>query len=70
MTAPAPAPARLRAEHLDDAVLGLGVTRPRLSWQLPPGAVRQIAYVVEVDGRAYGRIMSGDSVLVPWPRRR
>ena len=61
------APARLRAEHLGGAVLGLGVTRPRLSWQLPPGAARQIAYVVEVDGRTYGRVMSGASVLVPWP---
>ena len=61
------APARLRFEHLDGAVLGLGVTRPRLSWQLPPGTARQVAHVVEVDGRAYGRAVSDASVLVPWP---
>ena len=29
------APTHLRAEHLDDAVLGLGEVRPRLSWRLP-----------------------------------
>ena len=31
-------PTDLRVEHLDDAVLGLGERRPRLSWRLPAGA--------------------------------
>jgi alpha-L-rhamnosidase len=57
----------LRAEHLGDAVLGLGERRPRLSWRLPEGASRQDAYRIEVDGAETGRIESTDSVLVPWP---
>ena len=61
------APARLRVEHLDNAVLGLGDRRPRLSWSLPDGASHQLAYCVEVNGRALDRIEARDSVLVPWP---
>ncbi|MGP0031607.1 MAG: family 78 glycoside hydrolase catalytic domain [Acidimicrobiales bacterium] len=57
----------LRVEHRDGATLGLGVRRPRLSWQLPPGAQRQRAYAVEIDGRDRGRVDSDASVLVPWP---
>ena len=34
---------QLRAEHLDGA-LGIGERRPRLSWRLPPGRGRQVAY--------------------------
>jgi alpha-L-rhamnosidase len=61
------APARLRAEHLDDAVLGLGERRPRLSWQLPPGTARQDGFELELDGRGLGRVESDASTLVPWP---
>src|SRR6516164_1198316 len=61
------APTRLRAEHRDDAVLGLGVRRPRLSWWLPAGSERQEAYVVEIDGRETPRVESEACVLVPWP---
>src|SRR3974390_3694385 len=43
-------PTRLRTEHRDGAVLGLGVARPRLSWQLPPGAARPEAHPPEGDG--------------------
>ncbi len=58
---------RLRAEHLDEAVLGLGVRCPRLSWRLPAGATRQVAYAVEIDGHDTGRVDGEASVLVPWP---
>jgi len=61
------APARLWVEHLDDRVLGLGLRAPRLSWWLPDGASRQLAYELEIDGRAHGRVESDHSVLVPWP---
>ena len=44
------APTHLRAEHLGDAVLGLGEPRPRLSWRLPEGSERQLAYAVELNG--------------------
>jgi alpha-L-rhamnosidase len=61
------APQRLRVEHLGDAVLGIGERLPRLSWQLPDGASRQLAYAVELDGRALDRVDTDASVLVPWP---
>jgi alpha-L-rhamnosidase len=61
------APTQLRVEHLGDAVLGLGDRRPRLSWFLPDGASHQVAYCVELNGRALHRIEARDSVLVPWP---
>jgi alpha-L-rhamnosidase len=61
------APTHLRAEHLDDAVLGLGEARPRLSWRLPDGTSRQVAYAVEVNGGNTGRTDSDASALVPWP---
>src|SRR5690242_18062198 len=60
-------PGRLRVEHLDGPVLGLGVTRPRLSWRLPTGAARQTAYEIEVDGHRTERVESDRNVLVPWP---
>jgi alpha-L-rhamnosidase len=60
-------PAHLAVEHLGASVLGLGERRPRLSWQLPPGATKQEGYVVEIDGRAGDRVESDSCVLVPWP---
>ena len=60
-------PSHLGVEHLGDDVLGVGDRRPRLSWQLPPGAARQEAYAIELDGRDLGRVESDASVLVPWP---
>jgi len=60
------APTQLRVEHLGDGVLGLGGRRPRLSWSLPDGAARQLAYRVEVNRRALDRIETSQSVLVPW----
>jgi alpha-L-rhamnosidase len=57
---------RVRVEHLDTA-FGIGLDRPRLSWQLPPGTQRQDAYELEVDGTSYGVVGSADSVLVAWP---
>ena len=58
---------RVRFEHLDDA-LGVGVTRPRLSWQVstddPDWA--QTAYEIDRDGDMV-RVESAEQVLVPWP---
>ncbi|MFN8025796.1 MAG: family 78 glycoside hydrolase catalytic domain [Acidimicrobiia bacterium] len=61
------APHHLRVEHLDAHVLGLGVRAPRLSWQLPAGAREQVAYEVEVDGTAQGRVEGPGHLLVAWP---
>jgi alpha-L-rhamnosidase len=61
------APTHLRTEHLGEAVLGLGEPRPRLSWRLPEGSARQLAYAVELNGAATGRTDSDASVLVSWP---
>ncbi len=61
------APTHLRAEHRGDAVLGLGDPRPRLSWQLPDGTRRQVAYAIELNGEDTGRTDSDASALVPWP---
>jgi alpha-L-rhamnosidase len=60
-------PRQLRVEHLGNAVLGIGERRPRLSWQLPDGASRQLAYPVQLDGRERAPIEADVSVLVPWP---
>jgi alpha-L-rhamnosidase len=57
---------RVRVEHLDDPV-GIAERRPRLSWQLPTGAVAQDGYELAVDGTSYGRTDSAETVLVPWP---
>ena len=61
------APWALRTEHFGDGVLGLGESRPRLSWKLPDGAAQQEAFEVEVDGRPCGRTADAAHVLVPWP---
>jgi alpha-L-rhamnosidase len=57
----------VRFEHLDDA-LGLGVTRPRLSWQVRTDDPdwTQAAYEVERD-RQVVRVDSAEQVLVTWP---
>ena len=57
---------QLRAEHLDRA-LGIGEREPRLSWRLPPGTSRQLAYEVEVDDGTSVRVEGDAHVLVPWP---
>ncbi len=57
-------PINLRVEHLAGA-FGIGTTRPRLSWWLPVGARRQLAYRIRTDnGWDSGRVESPDSVLV------
>ena len=61
------APRELRVEHFGDAVLGLGVRAPRLSWWLPDGTTRQLAYELEINGRSQGRVDTDQNVLVPWP---
>ena len=60
-------PTGLAVEHLGASVLGLGDRRPRLSWRLPPGATKQEAYALEIDGRALDPVKSDASILVPWP---
>jgi alpha-L-rhamnosidase len=60
------APGGLRVEHLGEP-LGSWNPSPRLSWTLPSGATSQLAYEVELDGVALGRVGSDRSVLVPWP---
>src|SRR5690348_15759629 len=64
----------IRFEHLRDA-LGIGTSRPRLSWLMETGRPgwRQVAYELEAAGpdgqkRAQtGRVDSDKSVLVAWP---
>jgi alpha-L-rhamnosidase len=64
----------LRVEHLRDA-LGIGTSRPRLSWIVETDAQgwRQAAYEIEgydAEGtlrRNTGRVESDQSVLVDWP---
>ena len=66
--------AGVRFEHHRDA-LGVGESRPRLSWIVATTATgwRQAGYEIEVhgsDGRLRertGRVESDQSVLVPWP---
>jgi alpha-L-rhamnosidase len=57
-------PGNLRVEHLGDAVLGLGVDQPRLSWWADDGAA---AHEIALgDGRT-ATVDAGRNVLVPWP---
>nr|WP_174257670.1 alpha-L-rhamnosidase [Phytoactinopolyspora alkaliphila] len=53
----------MRVEHLPDP-LGITVRQPRLSWQLPAGSRRQVAYRIRADGWDSGRVESDQSVLV------
>lgn len=62
---PAPAPTRLRVEHLDEP-LGLWVAAPRLSWMLPAGTRRQLGYRIVAGEWDSGRVASAESVLVPY----
>ena len=57
---------QLRAEHLDRA-LGIGEREPRLSWRLPDGSSRQVAYEVTLDDGTTTRVEGDAHVLVPWP---
>ncbi len=58
---------RVRVEHLEQPI-GVGDRRPRLSWQLPEGATRQVAYELRLDGgTSTGRIAGPENVLVAWP---
>ncbi|GAA4245269.1 glycoside hydrolase family 78 protein [Dactylosporangium darangshiense] len=60
------APHGLRVEHLDEA-LGIHVRSPRLSWRLPAGAARQVAYRIETgNGWSTGRVEGEHSLLVPY----
>lgn len=59
------APTRLRVEHLDQA-FGIDREAPRLSWWLPEGSARQIAYRIDTDTWDSGRVEGGRSVLVPY----
>ncbi len=63
---PVARPSRLRVEHLAGA-FGIGTTRPRLSWWLPDGVRRQLAYRIRTgNGWDSGRVESADSVLVDY----
>ncbi|WP_338117984.1 glycoside hydrolase family 78 protein [Streptomyces coryli] len=56
----------VRFEYVDEV---LGVSEPRLSWQVgtdDPGW-RQTAYEIERDGDTVERVASEAQVLVPWP---
>ncbi|MGY0063853.1 family 78 glycoside hydrolase catalytic domain [Streptomyces sp. LZ34] len=59
------APTHLRVEHLDNG-FGIDVAVPRLSWWLPEGSVRQLAYRLRTDAWDSGRVDSDRSVLVPY----
>lgn len=65
-----PVPTQLRIEHRPRP-LGIGYRQPRLSWWLPPGATRQMAYEIEavIDGTewATGPIEDDEPILRPWP---
>jgi alpha-L-rhamnosidase len=69
--APGPSVRAVRAEH-HRLPVGIGETRPRISWEVaaPPGW-RQARYELRVrtaDGTEQAhRVASPDSVLVPWP---
>lgn len=60
-------PLNPRTEHLDHA-LGIGESRPRLSWRLPDGAAGQDAYRIRTgDGLDTGWLGGAGHVLVAWP---
>ncbi|WP_433381994.1 family 78 glycoside hydrolase catalytic domain [Actinoplanes sp. CA-142083] len=56
----------LRVEHLIEP-LGILSPEPRLSWKLPAGAARQLAYRLRADnGWDTGRILDDRSLLIPY----
>jgi alpha-L-rhamnosidase len=59
----------LRAEYHHGNVLGLGESRPRLSWITLTDIAgwTQASYEVEVNGKALGRTDSDESLFVEWP---
>lgn len=59
------APRRLLVEHLT-APVGTDGQRPRLSWWLPEGASRQLAYRIAAETWDSGRVASADHLLVPY----
>ena len=67
------APSAPRIEHRTDAgtILGLGVTRPRLSWRIDAADedYRQSSYQLEITRGAthVWTVESAEQVLVPWP---
>ncbi|WP_243076308.1 alpha-L-rhamnosidase [Microbacterium sp. SS28] len=67
-------PTAVRFEHFDGDrdVLGIGTSRPRLSWQMPMAAAGfvQVSYEIEIDRSGAidtFAVESADQVLVPWP---
>ncbi|GAB2843991.1 glycoside hydrolase family 78 protein [Actinocorallia aurea] len=60
-------PTRLRVEHLDDGAAGVAEAKPRLSWWLPAGSSRQVAYRIRTTDGDSGRIEGACSTLVPFP---
>ena len=62
---PAPAPTHLTCEYRENPV-GVEAERPRLSWWLPEGSKRQLAYRIVADGLwDSGWVESDQSVNVP-----
>lgn len=59
------APTRLRTEHHYSS-LGLTASQQRLSWWLPDGAGHQLAYQLRVGDWDSGRVISDQSLLVPY----
>lgn len=59
------APSRLQVEHLAEP-LGIDALSPRLSWWLPNGATRQLAFQIRAGDWDSGRVESARSVLVPY----
>ena len=56
----------LRVEHLGEAI-GLRERAPRLSWRLPGGTARQVAYRIRSDnGWDTGEVAGDGSLLVPY----
>ncbi len=62
----AAAPTGLRFEH--GPVLGIGVSTPRVSWQVPEADADfvQTGYEIAVDGQSFP-VTSAEQILVPWP---
>ena len=55
-------PYGLTTEYRTNPV-GIDCAVPRLSWKLPDGVVRQVAYELELDGVAQGRVEWGQECL-------